>query len=256
MPTHAPNPLTQPLLAPLNVRDYRMLALVAVLQCLVLTPTQMWCESGSWLQRYGSYVGFALPIIPFFFILHRSEICDWPFRIVRMIPITLLAALATAVGVGLSILLAATLGPQVAIELLCILAIALLITWPRQVMLKISRFVGDPRRKLEDRSGAIYFLLCANAIAAISCWYPSYVAGHYSAPDDRFGFLLLFALPFWLVAPGIAAWALFSLLKSTVRQMWNVVNVFYTLAGMVLALGCFSPVLMLAYRLIRLRDGE
>jgi hypothetical protein len=58
------------------------------------------------------------------------------------------------------------------------------------------------------------------------------------------------------VAPGIAAWALPSLLKANLRQKWNAANVFCTLAGIVLALGGCSPVMMLAYRLITLRAGE
>src|SRR5438445_616750 len=94
--------------------------------------------------------------------------------------------------------------------------IAILLKWLIELVLgAVGRHGALP--VLEDRIGALIFLVCADVMAAIAYWYPWYVSTRYAAPDDRYGFVLLFGFPFWFLAGGISAWALFRLLRALVR---------------------------------------
>jgi hypothetical protein len=125
----------------------------------------------------------------------------------------------------------------------------------RRVILK-ALGLDDKPIVLEVRSGAILFLLCANVIAAIACWYPWYLCTYHAAPDDRYGVAMAFSFPFWFLGAGISAWALFHLVKAAFRVERDAVNFLYVILGCFLALGGFSPLFVLGWRMIKLAQRD
>src|SRR5206468_203035 len=93
--------------------------------------------------------------------------------------------------------------------LLVIILVAVLLKWILDGVFKARGRQGLPLPVLDERVGAILFLICANAMGAIAYWYPRYVIARNAAPDDRFGGIILLGLPFWFVGAGLSAWALF-----------------------------------------------
>jgi|SRR6266850_1759159 len=109
---------------------------------------------------------------------------------------------------------------------------------------------NDKPTVLEVRIGAILFLICANVMAAIDYWYPIYLCTYHAAPDDRYGFAMAFACPFWFLGAGISAWALFHLIRAVFQAERSIVNVLYAISGSLLSVGGFSPLLMLGWRIM------
>lgn len=141
------------------------------------------------------------------------------------------------------------------ITLLAAVLIGIAFKGLRQLTLKALGW-NDRPLVLEVRLGAILFLICANVIAAIAYWYPWYVSRYHTAPDDRYGFVLLYAFPFWFLGAGISAWALFRLIQGVFRAQRSSSNFLYAIVGCLLALGGFSPLFMLGWRIVKLRQGE
>jgi hypothetical protein len=113
---------------------------------------------------------------------------------------------------------------------------------------KTAGWRGGGNFILEERTGSILFLLCSAVMAGIAYWYPWYLCTYYSAPDDRYGFAMLPALPFYFIGPGIAGVALFRLVK-VLRGNWSVPNVIFAMCGSLLALVGVSPLIMIGCRL-------
>jgi len=107
---------------------------------------------------------------------------------------------------------------------------------------------------LEDRVGSLLFLVCADLMAAIAYWYPWYLYTYHSAPDDRYGFAILFAFPFYFIGAGIAGVALFRLLRAVIRGQRCIANSIFAVCGTLLALVGFSPLLMFGWRILYLRN--
>jgi hypothetical protein len=107
---------------------------------------------------------------------------------------------------------------------------------------------------LEDRIGAVLFLFCSAVMAGIAYWYPWYLATYYSAPDDRYGMAMFFALPFYLVGAVIAGVALSRLLRATLRGPRNGANTVYIICGSLLALLGLSPIFMLGWTILSRRN--
>jgi hypothetical protein len=103
---------------------------------------------------------------------------------------------------------------------------------------------------LEDRLGGILFLSCSAIMAVVAFWYPWYLCVYHAAPDDRYGFALLFAFPFYLFGAAVAGMALFRLLRSVIGGSCTVSNGVYAFCGVLLAFIGFSPLIMFAWRII------
>jgi hypothetical protein len=99
----------------------------------------------------------------------------------------------------------------------------------------------------EDRVGAILLLLCTAIMAGVAYWYPWYLCTYHSAPDDRYGFAIMYAFPFWFIGPALASRALFRLLKAVSRGGRNVANVLFAVSGTALGFASLSPIWMLAW---------
>lgn len=104
--------------------------------------------------------------------------------------------------------------------------------------------------KFEERVGAVLFLFCAAIMAGIAYWYPWYLCTYHSAPDDRYGFAMIAALPFWFAAPGIAGWAAARLFRAVRRERCTVANSAFAIFGGLMGVIGFSPALMLVGRLM------
>jgi hypothetical protein len=141
------------------------------------------------------------------------------------------------------------------VTLLAALLIALAFKGLRRVTLKALGW-NDRPLVLEVRVGAILFLVCANVIAAIAYWFPWYLSRYHAAPDDRYGFAVVYAFPFWFLGAGISAWALFRLIEAVFRAERSSSNFLYGIVGCLLALGGFSPLFMVGWRIVKLRQGE
>jgi hypothetical protein len=107
---------------------------------------------------------------------------------------------------------------------------------------------------LEDRVGSILFLGCSAMMAGISYWYPWYLSTYHAAPDDRYGFAILFAFPFYFIGAGIAGVALFRLSRAVIRGRHCIANDIFAVCGVLLALIGFSPLLMFGWRIFSLRN--
>ncbi|HTR42972.1 MAG TPA: hypothetical protein VMH87_15265 [Pseudomonadales bacterium] len=104
--------------------------------------------------------------------------------------------------------------------------------------------------KLEDRIGAILFLVCAVVMTVISFWYPVYLCAYYSSPDDRYGFALLFASPFWFVSAGISCVAFHRLSSAVASGQRTIANYILIIGGTLLALLGLSPFLFVLWRIL------
>jgi hypothetical protein len=142
-----------------------------------------------------------------------------------------------------------------AFPLLVTLLAAVLVKWLLEVIFRALGRRGLPLPVLEDRVGAILFLVCADIMGAIAFWYPLYVTTRYAAPDDRFGGVFLFGFPFYFAGAGLSAWALFRLVRALVRGQRSLCNAIYGLCGILLALAGFSPLVMIAHRIIIIRQN-
>jgi hypothetical protein len=127
--------------------------------------------------------------------------------------------------------------------------IAILFKNLRQAVLKALGWSDKPI-VLEGRIGAILFLICANVMAAIDCWYPIYLCKYHAAPDDRYGMAAAFGIPFWFLGAGISAWAVFQLIRAVFKAGRSSANVLYVISAGLLALGGFSPLLILGWRIV------
>jgi hypothetical protein len=140
------------------------------------------------------------------------------------------------------------------ILLLAILA-AILFKWLFELAFKAFRRRRGAFPVLEDRIGAILFLVCADVLAVIDWWYPWWVATHHAAEDDRYGGFIFLAFPFWFIGAGISTWALFVLFRALAPRERSVCNTTYVISGVLLALLCFSPLVMLAHLITRKIQG-
>jgi len=105
---------------------------------------------------------------------------------------------------------------------------------------------------LEDRVASMLFLVCSTVIAAIGYWYPWYLSTYHASPDDRYGFVIMNALPFYFIGAGIAVVALFRLMRVVAQAQRSAANGVLPLCAVLLALIGFSPLLMVGWRLLSL----
>jgi hypothetical protein len=103
---------------------------------------------------------------------------------------------------------------------------------------------------LEERVGAILFLFCSAVMAGIAYWYPWYLCTYHAAPDDRYGFALLFALPFYYIGAAISGVALFRLVRVVIRGQHRIADGIFMFCGVLLAVAGFSPLLMLGWETV------
>lgn len=80
-------------------------------------------------------------------------------------------------------------------------------------------------------------------------WYPVYVATHHAYEDDRYGFVFLFAFPFYFIGAAVAGVALHRLMKAVARGRRGGVDIVFAIGGNLLALVAFSPLLMFGWRM-------
>jgi hypothetical protein len=140
--------------------------------------------------------------------------------------------------------------------LLLVIVTAILFKWLLEVIFRAFARRGANSPTLEERIGAILVLICANVIGVISYWYPWYVVTHYAGSDDRLGGALLFGFPFWFAGAGISAWALFRLGRALFQRKRSFGNVIYGISGVILGVAGFSPLVMLAHRIIIIRQNS
>jgi hypothetical protein len=115
------------------------------------------------------------------------------------------------------------------------------------ILLKIS-FPGALAFK--EPLGSILFLLCSAIMAGIGFWYPWYLCTYHSAPDDRYGFALVFAIPFYFVGAWIAGAGLNRLTKELLKARLGLTSGAVGILGLVLALIAFSPIIVFSWRLM------
>jgi len=142
------------------------------------------------------------------------------------------------------------------LPLLLVIVTAILFKWLLEVVFRAFVRRGATVPALEERIGAILLLICANVIGIISYWYPWYIATRYAAPDDRMGITLFLGFPFWFAGAGISAWALFRLGRALFQRERSLSNVIYGISGVTLAVAGFSPLVMLAHRIIIIRQNS
>jgi len=106
---------------------------------------------------------------------------------------------------------------------------------------------------LEERVGAILFLICSAAFAGFAVWYPWCVATHHAGEDDRYGFVFLFAFPFYFIGAALAGVAFYRLMRAVARGRRGGADISYAVCGTVLALVGFSPLLMFGWRMLSIR---
>jgi hypothetical protein len=109
---------------------------------------------------------------------------------------------------------------------------------------------GRDKLAFEDRVGGILLLFCLAAMAGIAYWYPWYLCTYHSAPDDRYGFAMIYALPFWFIGPALAGRALFRLMRAVSRAQHTFANSLFAAVGVLLALVAFSPVVMFSWSIL------
>jgi hypothetical protein len=86
-------------------------------------------------------------------------------------------------------------------------------------------------------------------MAGIAYWYPWYLCTYHAAPDDRYGFAILFAFPFYFIGAGISGVALYRLLRVIIREQRSIANGVFAVCGVLLALAGFTPILMFGWRI-------
>jgi len=101
--------------------------------------------------------------------------------------------------------------------------------------------------RFEERVGMVILLACTAILAGIVYWYPWYLCTYHSAPDDRYGFALMSAFPFWFAGPAFAGWALLPLSRAAMQAQRTVGNGLLFVCGALLGLVGFSPLVMFAY---------
>jgi len=87
--------------------------------------------------------------------------------------------------------------------------------------------------RFEERVGMVILLACTAILAGIVYWYPWYLCTYHSAPDDRYGFALMSAFPFWS--------------RAAMQAQRTVGNGLLFVCGALLGLVGFSPLVMFAY---------
>jgi hypothetical protein len=115
----------------------------------------------------------------------------------------------------------------------------------------LARRLDRANYRFEDRLGAVLMLFCMTVLQAIAYWYPLYLCAYHASPDDRYGFAMLYAFPFWVGGLVIAGRAAFRLLRAVVWGGGTVSNVTFALIGGALALTSLSPALTFIYSLLR-----
>lgn len=103
---------------------------------------------------------------------------------------------------------------------------------------------------LEERLGSILFLFASAIMAGIAFWYPWYLCTYHSAPDDRYGFALVFAIPFYFVGAWVAGAGLVRLTRSLLTAQRSLTNGVVGSLGLVLGLIGLSPIIMLSWKLM------
>ena len=117
----------------------------------------------------------------------------------------------------------------------------------------IFKICGWPRGAtlaFPERMGAILFLICSVVMVAIDFWYPMYVMAHNSSPDDRYGFFIFGAFPFYVIGAVIAGIAYYRLLKVVVKGRRSFSNIVFLSCGTLLALVGCSPLLLFVWRIV------
>lgn len=113
------------------------------------------------------------------------------------------------------------------------------------LFLRIVKFLRD------DRIDCFLWLLCTAILAGLGFWYPESVAHANASPDDRFGFVLLTALPFDVMAAIIAARQLIKLFSAhTSRKYPGTLTLWLRFLGTGLAIYSCSPVAIIATRML------
>ncbi len=100
-----------------------------------------------------------------------------------------------------------------------------------------------------ERIGCIIWLLCAASIAGLGFWYPEVVLNRNSAPDDRSGFVLLAAMPFYFIGAVIAIRAMLRLI-TIVRSQESANSRRILFAGTLLAIFSLTPLLIIGSRIL------
>ena len=98
---------------------------------------------------------------------------------------------------------------------------------------------------LEKRTASILLLFCSAVIAGFSYWYPWYLATYYFGPDDRYGMVMVVALPVSFIGACMAGVSIIQLLSVVLRKPWSVKNGILGVCGGLLALIGLSPLFML-----------
>jgi hypothetical protein len=103
---------------------------------------------------------------------------------------------------------------------------------------------------LEERVGAMLFLMCSAFFAGFAFWYPEYVATYHAYEDDRYGMIYMFAFPFYFIGAAISGVAFYRLARAVSRRERTGVDVVFVICGSMLALVGFSPLLMFGWRML------
>lgn len=96
--------------------------------------------------------------------------------------------------------------------------------------------------------GCIIWLLCAVTIAASGFWYPEYVANRNESPDDRFGWVLMSAMPFYILGGAIAVRTMLLLLRVRRKQNGLINHALLALGGLMTAFA-LTPLLIIGKRI-------
>jgi hypothetical protein len=98
--------------------------------------------------------------------------------------------------------------------------------------------------------GSLIWLLCAASVAVVGFWYPEAVANRNASPDDRFGFVLLIAIPFEIIGGIISVRAVYRL-GVLARHRPGRGSHAVLAAGLLLAALSLSPLLIIGLRFLR-----
>ena len=108
----------------------------------------------------------------------------------------------------------------------------------------------------EERIGAILFLASSAVLAGIAYWYPCYVATYHAYEDDRYGFVILFAFPFYFIGAAISGIAFYRLMRVVMRGKRGRADAAFVVCGSMLALAGISPLVMIGWGMLSIGAGH
>jgi hypothetical protein len=131
---------------------------------------------------------------------------------------------------------------------LCVIGVDLESAEP--VRLRAALVEMASKSLLDDRVGGVLLLTCMAGLAGMVFWYPLYLMTFHSAPDDRYGFAVMYCLPFYFIGPAYTGRVFVRLMGTVLVSGFNLLNGVFAVSGMLLGLIAFSPLVLFLCRLV------